>query len=117
MPVRSRADTLDPASPATTDSAVVVSRRRALPNRRAVIGGLLVAIAAVGVFVAARGRDSRTQHRVAVAAHDVAAGATIRAADVDYPTLELSDAVAPQLFADDDAAAVVGRTASAGLTV
>jgi Flp pilus assembly protein CpaB len=114
---RTRSATIDPATPPTTtqSGATVVTRRRGLPNRRAIAGGFLVAVAAVGVFVAARGSDERARHRVAVATHDLAAGATIAEADVRFDDVELDDAVAPQLFADDDASAVVGRTTVAGL--
>src|SRR5947208_14422603 len=90
----------------TTQSAGTVLRRRSLPNRRAVIGGLLVAIAAVGVFVAARNNNATKHHRVAVATHDVAAGTTLAETDVRYDSVEVADAIAPQLFADENAATV-----------
>jgi Flp pilus assembly protein CpaB len=100
----------------TTQSAGIVVRRRSLPNRRAVIGGLLVAIAAVGALIAARGNNATTHHRVAVATHDVPAGATIAKSDVRYDSVEVADEVAPQLFADEDAPTVIGRTAATALS-
>jgi Flp pilus assembly protein CpaB len=114
---KGRSATLDPDVPApTTESAaVVVSRRRGLPNRRAVAGGFLVALAAIGVFIAARGSDARTRHRVAVATHDLPAGVTIDEADLRFDTVELDDALTTQLFADDEAPAAIGRTTAAGV--
>ncbi len=60
----------------------VIGRHAALPGGRAALGGLLIAIAAVGVFVAYEGASDGPQHAVVVARRDIPVGAVIEAADL-----------------------------------
>ncbi len=53
------------------DGSRTIVRRRALPSGRAVTGGFLMALAALGVFVAARGAGQPATQNYVVVAHDV----------------------------------------------
>ena len=64
------------------DGSRTIVRRRALPSGRAVTGGFLMALAALGVFVAARGAGQPATQNYVVVAHDVAAGTTLAEADL-----------------------------------
>jgi Flp pilus assembly protein CpaB len=97
----------------TTAPTRVIGARRALPSGRAVTGGFLVAVAATGSFVSYRGAASGPSHRYVVAAHDVAAGATLGAGDLEVVLVDLPDAQAGHAFADT--AAVSGRVALSAL--
>jgi Flp pilus assembly protein CpaB len=93
------------------DGAVarVVAPRRGLPSGRAVVGGFLVAIAALGTFSAYRGASSGASHRYVVAAHDIAAGTTVQASDLVTTTVDLPDGLAQRAFSQP--AAVAGHIA------
>ena len=67
-----------------------VHRRRGLPGGRAATGGLLVAVAAVGLFAAA-GRDGApTRRSYVVARHALAAGTRLQASDLGSVSLDLT---------------------------
>jgi pilus assembly protein CpaB len=83
-----------------------VERRVGLPSGRAVVGGLLMALAAVGTFLAYADATADGTIDVLVAARDLAPGQTIRAGDVELVAVELPGQVRG-LFGDLDAA--VGR--------
>lgn len=83
-----------------------VERRLGLPSGRAVIGGLLMAIAAVGTFLAYVGATTDDPVEVLIAARDLRPGHTITAEDVDLVPVELPGSVRG-LFGSIDAA--VGR--------
>jgi len=51
-----------------------IARARTVPGARAVVGGLLIAVAAVGTFVAAGGADAEAGDPVVVAARDLRPG-------------------------------------------
>ena len=86
-----------------------IDRRRSLPGGRAVVGGLLMAVAAVGVFVAYTRASERPTTAVAVASTRLLAGATITAGDVDLVEADLPAEVARHTFgAAED---VIGRIA------
>ncbi len=70
-------------------------RRRALPGGRAVAGGFLVALAAIGIFAGYTGATADTRERYVVARHDLALGH--RLVESDLGTL-LAD-LPPQLRA------------------
>lgn len=76
----------------------VVRPRRGLPGSRAVVGGLLVAIAAVGVFAAWSGSGKAPTTRYVVASHTIAAGAVLERADLATVTLDLPGALAGRTF-------------------
>jgi Flp pilus assembly protein CpaB len=92
---------------------VLVPRRR-LPSGRAVVGALLVALAALGAFVAARGADRGSSQTYVVVAHDVVAGTKLEASDLRTETMDLSDTVARRAFTD--VASVVGRLTTSPLS-
>ena len=90
-----------------------IERRVPLPGGRAVVGGLLVTLAAVGVFVswAAAGED--VTRPVVVAAADIRPGEVIGADDVEVRSLELPAALADGAYADPQP--LVGAVAVAPL--
>ena len=90
-----------------------VGRRNALPNGRAVLGGLLVAAAVVGTYAAWSSAGDDAGSRFVIAAHDLPVGSTIEADDVEMVTLDLADGVAERAFADPSA--VVGQVTVAPL--
>jgi hypothetical protein len=94
---------------------LTTGRRSAVPNGRAVLGGLLVAAAAVGTYAAWSGADDAPSTRYAVAARDVAVGEVLEAADVELVAMDAPDPVAAAAFADDDADLLVGQVAVAPL--
>jgi SAF domain len=74
--------------------------RSTLPSGRAVVGGLLIALAVFGTFVAYRGvTNANTQHYV-VARQRIEAGAVIVPDDLAVVVGNLPTAVAKQTFAD-----------------
>lgn len=83
-------------------------RRRGLPGSRAVVGGLLVATAAVGLFSASTGAGQGSRRSYVVANRALAPGARLEAADLALEQLHLSPAVAARAFGDSEA--LVGAT-------
>src|SRR4051794_21908661 len=69
--------------------AHVIAPRRGLPSGRAVVGGFLVALAAVGIFAAYSGAQRRSRTFYVVAAHDVAPGTRLSAADLSLTAIDL----------------------------
>lgn len=84
-----------------------LTRRRALPSGRAVVGGFLVAVAALGAFVAARGTGDGPSRSYVVVARDVVAGTTLRDADLRTSAVDLPEDLAARSFTDPSA--LVGR--------
>lgn len=66
-----------------------VRRRRGLPGSRAVLGGLLVAAAAVGMFAAASSSNSGPTQSYVVARHDLAPGTRLQIGDLELAPMEL----------------------------
>lgn len=100
------------------DTAVVtprvVRRRRALPNGRAVVGGFLVAVAAVGAFGVASGAGSDDRVAYVVARDDLAVGKRITPDDLTLTRLDVPPFVAERAFrssADVVGALIVGPVA------
>ena len=78
----------------------VISAPRGLPTGRSVLGGLLVALAALGTYLVATHDRDGARSRYAVATHDLAPGTTIGPADVELVPLDLPAAQAAGTFAD-----------------
>ena len=74
--------------------ARAVGRRGALPNGRAVVGGLLVAAAVVGTYAAWSGAGDGPGTSFVVAARDLPVGTTVGPDDLDLVALDLADGVA-----------------------
>ena len=70
-----------------------VRRRRSLPGRRAVVGGLLVAVAVVGTFAASSRAERTPADRVLVVRRPVTAGQHLKADDVRVEAATLPDDV------------------------
>jgi hypothetical protein len=90
-------------------SAGRLGTRVALPRGRAVVGGLLVALAAVGLLLA---HQAATRHQVTnwlVARHPIQAGARIRSTDVAFAPMDLYSGTAERAFRSS--VGVLGATA------
>jgi len=83
-------------------------QRRGLPGNRAVVGGLLVAAAAVGLFSASTGAGQGSRRPYVVANRPLAPGSRIEAADLGVQQLHLSPPLAARAFAERDP--LVGAT-------
>lgn len=84
-------------------------RRGALPNGRAVVGGLLVAAATVGTYAAWSAAGEAPSTRFAVAARDLAVGEVVEAADVELVAFDAPAGVAAAAFDATDATLLVGQ--------
>lgn len=73
-------------------------RRRALPGSRAVVGGVLVAAAAVGLFAAYTQASSGPTTSYVVASRQLAAGARLSSADLAVAPMELSPSLGSRAF-------------------
>jgi Flp pilus assembly protein CpaB len=83
--------------------------RRGLPTGRALVGGLLVTVAAVLVFAAYAGATDRPERSVVVARRDVDPGERLEAADLDVRSVDLPADLAGRAF--DSADELVGAIA------
>lgn len=90
-----------------------IARRRSLPGGRAVVGGFLVAVAAVGVFAAYTSATAGPATAYLVATRDLPIGAVLAPGDVDLVPMELPDAQRSRSF--DDPAVLDGATTVAPL--
>jgi Flp pilus assembly protein CpaB len=88
-------------------------RRPALPNGRAVLGGLLVAAAAIGTFAAWSGANDEPSTAYVVAAGDLPVGRVVRADDLELVALDAPASLADQAFTSPDL--VVGQRTVAPL--
>ena len=89
------------------DEPRVVAPRRQLPGGRAVVGGFLVALAALGAFVAARGTDQGPAHSYVTVSRDLPSGTKLQAGDLRLVPMDLPDGLASRAFAETSA--LVGR--------
>lgn len=87
----------------------VIDRRPGLPGGRAALGALLIAIAAVGVFVAYQGAGEGPADRVVVAAREIHVGRVIEADDLRVVLADLPSGMRSVTFASTSA--VVGHVA------
>jgi Flp pilus assembly protein CpaB len=89
----------DPRPDRSSDGPVrTVRRRRGLPGSRAVVGGLLVAVAAVGMFAASSRSGAGPHHSYVVATRALPAGARLQAADLELVTMELGPTLRAHAF-------------------
>lgn len=86
-----------------------VRRRHNLPGSRAVVGGLLVAVAAVGLFAAYTSASGGPRQSYVVAARPIAAGTRIQAGDLASEPMQLPARLQARAF--KDASVLVGATA------
>jgi hypothetical protein len=75
------------------------ARRRSVPGGRAILGGLLVAAAVVGLFYASTRTDTGPRQSWVVARHALAPGARLTAADLRAVPIDLPPDVAARAFA------------------
>jgi Flp pilus assembly protein CpaB len=87
----------------------IVDRRMAVPGARAIVGGLLVAVAGVSTFLAWQQASGAAETSYAVAAGRIPPGQSLTAADVRFEPLDLPAGMAAAAFSD--AAAIEGRVA------
>ena len=95
-----------------SDAAGTVGHRVGLPSSRAVVGGLLVAVAACGTFLAYDGANRDDRIGVLVAARPLAIGETLAADDLELVLVDVPGSVRG-LFGDVDAA--IGRQVTASV--
>jgi predicted secreted protein len=88
-------------------------RRRGVPGGRAVLGGLLVAAAVVGLFYASTRTQAPPRQSYVVARHAIAPGTRLGRDDLGRVAIDLPPAVAARAFRDPGT--VVGATAIAPL--
>lgn len=98
-----------PAPPPAAGPRRRIERPRRLPGGRAVVGGLLVALAGVGTFVGWQQAAGTPDRRYAVAARAVRPGEALAEADVRLVPVDLPDDVAGGAFTEP--ADVAGRVA------
>lgn len=82
-----------------------IQRHRGLPGSRAVVGGVLMALAAVGVYLAYDQASARPTDPVVVAAHDLRVGDVLEIEDLHTIDADLPSAAARATFASPDALA------------
>ncbi len=84
----------------TTDhpGAETLGRRSSMPNGRAVIGGLLIAVSGIGLVVAYESANQPPGTKWLVARRPVPAGSPITTEDLGYATLGLIDEVSAHSF-------------------
>jgi Flp pilus assembly protein CpaB len=100
----------DGAGTDTEPTAGRLGTRVALPRGRAVVGGLLVALAAVGLLLAHQAATRRHATDYLVARHSIPAGSHIRSADLAFAPMDLYAGTAAHAFRTS--AAVLGSTAT-----
>jgi Flp pilus assembly protein CpaB len=86
-----------------------IARHRGLPGGRAVLGGVLMAVAVVGVFVAYQQAGRSPTDPIVVSARSIHAGEVLTSDDLRMVDGELPDGVDGRAFASVDA--VAGRVA------
>lgn len=92
-----------------------IERRESLPGGRAVVGGLLVGLAAVGTFAAWQAAGGEPTTDYVVAARDVGVGERLVPDDLDVATMDLGEATAAGAFTTDASSLVLGQITVAPL--
>lgn len=103
---------LDATAPSVVKRSIVA--RRSLPNGRALVGALLVTVAAVGAFVFANGGDGGPTTEYLVLLRDIDAGESINSSDVAFEPMTLSKSLAEIAFDSETTgtkAMIAGATA------
>ena len=85
--------------------------RRVWPGSRALVGGLLVAVAALGLFATARRSNSAPATRFVVATTDIAPGTRITAGMVGLQAVELPASLSQAAFGPSEDLDVLGGIA------
>ena len=88
-----------------------IRQHRALPSSRAVVGALMITLAAVGAFALSRQGEGAPTTRYVVLTSAVAPGARLKASDVATRAMDLDAEVAAQTFGNIEQ--VVGAVALA----
>lgn len=99
-PAAGRVGTGADAGPAAGAAGVIVGRRGGLATGRAVLGGLLVAAAAVVVFASALGAAGHRGRPYVVATRPLAAGSVIGPGDTTTRSMSLPSGTRQLAFAD-----------------
>jgi SAF domain len=86
-----------------------IERRVGLPGARAIVGGLLIAVAGVSTFAAWQQASGTADTSYAVAAHRILPGQSLTAADVRFEPIDLPAGLSAAAFAD--ASSIEGRVA------
>ena len=86
------------------------TRRLVMPPKRALVGGALIALAALGVFGAHRNANSDHGERFVVATRDIAPGTVIKRSDLGAVKLDLPDGISA--IGVGDATDLIGRVVS-----
>jgi Flp pilus assembly protein CpaB len=94
----------------------IVPSRRTLPGSRAVVGGILVALAVLGTYAATTTGGNENSATVLVATHDIAPGTRLQASDFRSTTVDLDPSLAGRVVQSSDklAGATVLGPLSAG---
>ena len=100
-----------PPSRGSESTPRTIRQHRALPSSRAVVGALMITLAAVGAFAVSRRDDGTPAHHYVVMTAAVSPGARIAASDVETRAMDLDVEVAAQAFGE--AEQVVGAVALA----
>ena len=102
------ADFGDPGQPRFNSSRSAgparIRRRSSLPSSRAVVGGLLIAVAMVAVFLVASGATGGPAQQAVIARRPIAIGHRLTADDLDLAAVEVPDPTRARLFTTLDAA-------------
>jgi Flp pilus assembly protein CpaB len=98
-----------PGPPPTRPPRRRIERARGLPGGRAVVGGLLVALAGLGTLVAWRQAAGAPDHAYAVATRSIAPGEVLTDADVRFEPIDLPGGVGGAALGAGDE--VAGRVA------
>jgi hypothetical protein len=99
----------DPAATAADPPTRVIGRRTGLPSGRAVLGALLVSLAAVGVFALTQRADTVPTTAYAVFVRPLDPGDRITAADLELRPMTLDQSLRAHAFTDT--ATLVGAVA------
>lgn len=86
------------SDPEPDRSGRTVRRPRGLPGTRAVVGGLLVAVAGVGMFAASSGTNPGPRKSYVVTSRPLPAGARLQASDLELVTMELDPGLRTHAF-------------------
>lgn len=93
----------------------IIERRRGLPGGRAAAGGLLIALSAIGVFLAYARASSGPTDQVVVAARSLRAGEAIEGGDLRLIAADLPRATRHMAFESTES--LIGRIALAPIGV
>lgn len=113
--LRTRDSQAEGRPPAGPNGARPLGRRRGLPGSRAVVGGFLVALAAVGVFAAYTQANAEPSVSWVVAARDVGVGRAVVAEDLGTLPIDLPGPLQERAFTEAQAADLVGTVTLAPL--